>query len=249
MKPIDPRKYYIEKRLEKIKNIWVISSGKGGVGKSTISSLISLILSHNGYKVGFLDLDFYGPSCHVILGAENLKPNENFGLEPVNIKGIKFMSIIYFTNNNPLVMRGYEFTNTLLEIFTITNWNSLDYLLIDMPPGMGEALLDIIKFLKRLNFLLVTNSSKISMETVEKLIKYLKTQECSILGLLENMKLSISDFILKKCKELEIKYLGNLPFSPEIEDCYGDIYKIQNLRIYKDLEGILYDNEILKERG
>lgn len=239
MKSIDPRVYAIEKRIKDIKRIWAISSGKGGVGKSTLSTFISLLLNQRGYKVGLLDLDLYGPSSHLILGAENLKPEEEYGIKPVEIGGIKFMSIIYFTENKPLAMRGKEVSDTLIELLTITCWDNLDFLVIDMPPGMGEVLLDILRLINRLEFLILSNSSRISMETVEKLVRFLKSQNLPILGLIENMKFSPSDFVKNKCTELGIKYLGSISFYPELENCYGNFQSLLGSKISMNLDNIL----------
>ncbi|MCS7202720.1 MAG: Mrp/NBP35 family ATP-binding protein [Dictyoglomus sp.] len=239
MKLIDPRVYAIEGRIKDIKRIWAVSSGKGGVGKSTLSTFISLLLNKRGYKAGLLDLDFYGPSSHLILGANNIKPIEDYGLRPADIEGIKFMSIIYFTENRPLAMRGKDISNVLIELLTITRWNNLDFLIIDMPPGMGEILLDIIRYISNLEFLVISNSSTISMETVEKLIKFLNSQNIPILGVIENMKFVPSEYIKNKCYELNIKYLGEISFCPEIENYYGNIEKLLDLRISKELNNIL----------
>ncbi|MGB9768274.1 P-loop NTPase [Dictyoglomus turgidum] len=235
----DPRLSIIDKRLESVKNIIAIGSGKGGVGKSTFSSLLSLFLNKKGYKIGLLDLDIYGPSNHVILNAEDKYPEEEYGLKPVNVNGIDFMSIIYFTQNKPLIMRGKELTDTILEIFAITRWRDLDYLIIDMPPGMGEVLLDLIRFIKNLQFLIITNPTKIALETVEKLINFLKEGNYLILGLVENMKIKDDNFVKEKCQELNIKYLGHISFYENIEENYGNIEKLINPSLEKELNQIV----------
>ncbi|MCX7720643.1 MAG: P-loop NTPase [Dictyoglomus thermophilum] len=235
----DPRTSIIDKRLENVKNIIAIGSGKGGVGKSTFSSLLSLFLNKKGYKVGLLDLDIYGPSTHLILNAEDKTPQEEYGLKPVDINGIEFMSIIYFTQNKPLIMRGKELTDTILEIFAITRWNNLDYLIIDMPPGMGEVLLDLIKFIKNLQFIVITNPTKIAMETVEKLIRFLKESNYPILGLVENMKNKDSSFVKEKCKGLNVKYLGHISFYEDIENYYGIPEKLINQNLDKEINQIV----------
>lgn len=236
---IDPRIYAINERIRNIKRIWAVGSGKGGVGKSTLSTFISLILNKKGYRVGLLDLDFYGPSSHIILGLKDSRPEEEYGIKPINVDGIEFMSIVYFTENKPLVMRGKDVSAALIEILTITHWSNLDFLIIDMPPGMGEILLDTMKFVPSLEFLIVSNSSIISMETVEKLARFLKDQNFVILGLIENMKFSSLDIIKNKCNELEIKYLGEIPFCPELEDCYGNLQDLLNFKISRELDNIL----------
>uniref|UniRef100_A0A7C3MLA7 ATP-binding protein n=1 Tax=Dictyoglomus thermophilum TaxID=14 RepID=A0A7C3MLA7_DICTH len=239
MKLIDPRLSVIEKRLENVKRIIPVASGKGGVGKSIISALLALLLKEKNYKIGLLDLDLYGPSLHILLNNQHSFPKEEYGLKPVNINNIDFMSIIYFTQNKPLIMRGKELTDTLIELFTITRWNSLDFLIIDMPPGMGEILLDLIRLINRLEFLIVTNSTKIAMETVEKLIIFLKDQNIPIIGLIENMKIGDQDFVKEKCNSLGINYLGKISFYHKLEDYYGDNKEIINSPISEEISQIV----------
>ena len=251
MNSIDPRLDFIEKKLERIDRIWALSSGKGGVGKSTISSILSLLLKEKGFRVGLLDLDIFGPSTHLILGVKNFSLIEDKGVLPIDVNGVKYMSILSFTENKPLTMRGDELTQTFLEIFTITNWGDLDFLIIDMPPGLGDITLDLIRFIKKSEYLLITNSSKVSMETVIKLIKILNHYNLKILGIIENMKFTSDEYISKKCEELNVNYLGSLNFYYDIDYIYGDIDAIINsdlsLFLYKIVERIL--NKTIKERG
>lgn len=246
MNSIDPRLDYIEKKLNKIDRIWAVASGKGGVGKSTISSILSLLLKAKGFKVGLLDLDIFGPSTHLILGVKNFSLVEDKGVLPIDVNGVKYMSILSFTENKPLTMRGDELTQTFLEIFTITNWGNLDFLIIDMPPGLGDITLDLIRFIKKSEYLLVTNSSKVSMETVIKLLKILNYYNLKILGIIENMKFTSDEYISKKCEELNVNYLGSLNFYYDLDYLYGDIDAIINsdlsLFLYKIVERILNKN-------
>ncbi|MBC7194277.1 MAG: P-loop NTPase [Caldisericia bacterium] len=251
MNLIDPRIDFIEKKLNRIDRVWAVTSGKGGVGKSTIASILSLILKEKGLKVGLLDLDIFGPSTHLILGVKNFSLIEEKGVLPINLNGIKYMSILSFTENKPLTMRGEELTQTFLEIFTITNWGDLDFLIIDMPPGLGDLTLDLIRFVKKSEYLLISNSSRVSMETVKKLIELLKYYNLKILGLIENMKFSSDEYISKMCEDLSIDYLGSLSFYYDLDYLYGDIDAIINsdlsLYLYKIVERIL--NKTIKERG
>lgn len=240
---IDPRIDYIEKRLEKIKRVWVVASGKGGVGKSTISSIISLLLKEKGFKTGLLDLDIYGPSTHVVLGIKNFDLIEDKGIIPQNLDGLKYLSILSFTENKPFSLRGNELTEIFLELFTITNWGELDFLIIDMPPGIGDTTLDLIKYIKKSEYLLISNSSKISIETVLKLFEILKYYKKKVLGLIENMKYSDSELVSKECEKRGINYLGSLNFYFDLDFIYGNTYAIINsdlsLFLYKILERIL----------
>lgn len=240
---LDPRVPYIEKKLNKIKRVWAVTSGKGGVGKSTISSVISLLLKEKGFKTGLLDLDIFGPSTHIVLGVKNFDLIEEKGVLPQNIDGLKYISILSFTQNKPFSLRGDELTDIFLEIFTITNWGELDFLIIDMPPGLGDTTLDLLKFVKKSEYLLISNSSRISFETVVKLYEILKYYDAKILGLIENMKFSSDDFVSRECEKRGINYLGSLNFYFDLDYLYGDLNAIINsdlsLFLYKILERIL----------
>jgi len=233
---LDPRIDYIKKRFEKINRVIGVSSAKGGVGKSTISTFISLLLKQKGLKTGLLDLDIYGPSTHVILGVKNIKLNENYGVEPLKIDNLKYFSSIFFTDNKPFLMRGDELSDAILEILTIVNWEELDFLVIDMPPGFGEPTLDLLRLIKKIEFLIITNPSIISLETVKKLILTLKEGNYKILGLIENMKINDNNLIIDSCEELKINYLGSVPFFYDIEALFGNVDMMieSNVSLYLD---------------
>ena len=147
---IDPRLSIIDKRFRNIKRILVFASGKGGVGKSSSSVVTALSLADKGYKTGLLDLDFHGASDHIFLGTELAFPEESYGILPY--KGafdLRFMSIVPFTGEHGVPMRGEDISNALIELLAITIWDQLDFLIIDMPPGIGDEVLDLIRFLKR----------------------------------------------------------------------------------------------------
>ena len=216
---IDPRIPAIDSRFESVKRIISVVSGKGGVGKTLISVVLALELSKKGYRVGLLDLDFSGASDHLVLGAPKLSiPEESYGIVPPLIHGIRFMSIIYYAENNPLPLRGNEISNALIELLTITRWGKLDYLVIDVPPGLGDQLLDLIRFLKRGEFLIVTTPSKLSINVVEKLIKLLLESKCKIIGIIENMKLNDEKDILMLTKRYNMRYLIDIQFYKGIEN-------------------------------
>ena len=187
---MDPRLEIIDKRLKNIKRLIVVSGGKGGIGKSLIASTLTLTLSRSGYKVGLLDLDFCGPSAHVILGIKGIYPKEEKGIIPPEIYGIRFLSIIYYAGDNPSPLRGVDISNAIIELLAITQWGSLDFLIIDMPPGISDATLDVIRLMKRAEFLIVTTQSKVALETVKKVLKILKELRFPIIGVIENMRVS-----------------------------------------------------------
>ena len=230
---IDARIGVIEERLKNVKRIIAVSSGKGGVGKSMVSAAIALALAKK-YKVGLLDLDFYGPSTHLILNA-NEKPVEKNGILPPITDKIKFMSIIYFTEENPAPLKGKDIINAIIELLAITIWDELDFLIIDMPPGMGEEVMAIIKFMKNAEFIVVTTPSILSWETVKKLLIFLKENKCNVVGVIENM-------VMEKSIENEIKkisnYLGKIGFDENVENCIGEPSKLLESKFGKDVEKI-----------
>ncbi len=231
---IDARLDIIEDRLKKIKRIVAVSSGKGGVGKSMVSAAMAMALSKK-YKVGLLDLDFYGPSIHIILNAGDKKPIEKNGLIPPLVEGIKFMSIIYFTEDRAAPLKGKDIINAIIELLAITIWDELDFLIIDMPPGMGEEVMAIIKFMKRAEFIVVTTPSILSWETVKKLLLFLKNNGCRILGIVENM---VMEYSIKNEIEKFGKYLGAIGFDARIEKFIGNTGEIMECNFGKDIEKI-----------
>ncbi|MEM4201614.1 MAG: Mrp/NBP35 family ATP-binding protein [Candidatus Hadarchaeum sp.] len=214
----DPRLAVIDKRLSGVKRIIVVASGKGGVGKSLIATTISLLLARGGEKVGLLDLDFHGPSCHLILGATKAEPAEERGLIPPVVQGVKFMSLVYYIGDRPLPLRGEEASNVFVELLTITRWGQLDYLVVDVPPGIAEEVLDIIRLIKRGEFLVVTTPSKLAVKTVARLAQLLQELKVPTLGLVENMHLPRSK---TNTEPLKVNFLGRLPFDPEVEKTLG----------------------------
>jgi len=237
---MDPRTSVIDKRLAKIKKIIAVASGKGGVGKSLVASTLALILAKKGKKVGLLDLDLYGPSSHIILGLKRFRfPEEEKGILPHEIHGIKFMSIVYFTEDKPAPLRGKDITNVIIELLAITRWEDLDYLIVDMPPGIGDEILDIIRYVKKAEFLVVTTSSKVSMGAVSKLLKILKELELPVIGVIENMKLDNSEYIKNNVSDFSIKYLGSILFDKNLEEGIGSPAILLQSNFSKDLDKII----------
>ena len=219
---MEARVSVIKKRLKSIKRIISVASGKGGVGKSLVASTLALNLAEKGHKVGLLDLDLYGPSSHIILGVKDVFPEEEKGIIPPKIHGIKFMSIVYFTEDKPSAFRGIDTTNIIIELLAITQWGPLDYLIIDMPPGIGDETLDVIRFIKKSEFLVVTTPSKVAMGAVSKLLKILKELKIPIIGVLENMKMTESSIIEDTVAEMGIPFIGSIFFDKNLEDAIGD---------------------------
>lgn len=240
-KPLDPRRIFVKDKYGGFSNLLAFASGKGGVGKSTLSGLFSMYLAQKGYKTGLLDLDLYGPSAHVILGAplEGLPEEEN-GVVPKVVNGVYFMSVVFYSENRPLVMRGKDLKDAVLELLTITNWPELDWLIFDMPPGLGDTLLEVSE-LTPARYIVVTNSSRLSMESVEKLIEFIKTQKLEYHGLIENMVMGDGlKYIEDRCKEIGIPYLGSVSFYRDIEKLYANPGALMSSPLKEDFERLFH---------
>jgi ATP-binding protein involved in chromosome partitioning len=229
----DPRTSIINERLKQADRIIAVSSGKGGVGKSLIATTLALALAKKRHKVGLFDLDFTSPSTHLILGIGKLQPTEEKGIVPPETHGISYMSIIYYTQNKTTPLRGEDTSNALIELFTITKWPKLDYLILDMPPGIGDATLDLIRLIKQIQFLIVTTPSQLAFETARKLADLLKELKVPIVGVIENMKTSRRSTIQQKTRKLGLTYMGEIPYDAGIEEAIGNTNRLQNTAFAK----------------
>jgi ATP-binding protein involved in chromosome partitioning len=251
---MDPRIEVIEKRLKDVKRIIAVSGGKGGIGKSSVASALALILSKMGHKVGLFDLDFSGPSSHIILGIKDYEfPKEDKGIVPSEYHGIKFLSIVNFSGENSSPLRGVDISNAIIELLAITQWSSLDYLIIDMPPGIGDATLDIIRIIKRAEFIIITTPSKLSIQTVKKSLQLLLELKVPIIGVIENMlersvpmyqdnksgKFTKSLSIKEQVKTFNIPFLGEIYFDKDLEDAIGNVNKLYRTNFVQDLKEIV----------
>jgi ATP-binding protein involved in chromosome partitioning len=239
---MDPRLNVIDERLSGVKRIIAISGGKGGVGKSSVSSMLALVFKDMGKKVGFLDLDLSGPTDHLILGVGDIFPEEEKGILPPDVNGIEFMSIVYFTGENPLPFRGEDFSNAIIELLAITKWEQLDYLIIDMPPGIGDATLDVIRVIKNIEFIMVGNQSKLTLETLKKVLLMCKEAKKKIIGVIENMAASDIKAKENKLASFGVPFLGRIGFDNEYEYSIGNVDKLLKTGFAKDLKSIISDN-------
>lgn len=234
---IDPRLHIVGKRLEKVKKIIAVSGSKGGIGKSTVASVLALCLARKGYEVGLLDLDLSGPSTHVILGVEGVHPKEDKGLIPPKVHGVKFMSIIYFAGDNPSPLRGHDISNIIVELLTITLWGPLDMLVLDMPPGISDSILDIIRLIKKMEFLVVTTPSRVAIGVMKKELKILEELNIPVIGVLENMRTVINS--PKEMVNLRVSIIGSMPFDFSLEDAMGDVEKLLNTQFARQFDRIV----------
>lgn len=234
----DPRTSILDDRMKPIRNVIAVSSGKGGVGKSLVASALALALAKKGSRVGLFDLDFTSPSTHLILGIGKMRPKERKGIVPPRVHDLQYMSIIYYTGDYATPLRGADTSNALLELLSVTKWGRLDYLVLDMPPGIGDATLDIIRLIKKAKFLIVTTPSQLAFETVKKLAGLLKSLKIQAMGVAENMKTDRSKRIRRQVERLGLPYLGEIPFDRQIEEAIGDTHKLSKTAFFQRIEKI-----------
>jgi ATP-binding protein involved in chromosome partitioning len=224
---IDPRVNIIGERLAKIERVVAVSSGKGGVGKSMVASVLALSLVREGFRVGLFDADFTGPSTHIILGiSKDVQPREDRGLVPAEVEGLSYMSLIYFIGDKPAPLRGVDVSNALIELLSVTQWGKLDFLIIDIPPGIGDAVLDLVRLVKKIEFLIITTPSLLAFEVVKKQAALLSELGMSLIGVIENMKRDNSNVIEEQTKNLGLQYLGAVAFDLKVEAAIGNSVKL-----------------------
>ncbi|MBD3205778.1 P-loop NTPase [Candidatus Bathyarchaeota archaeon] len=231
----DPRLAVIDRRLDKVGKVIAVSSGKGGVGKSMVATNLALDLKNRGYSIGLLDLDFTSPSTHVILGVEGLYPEEEKGIIPPETHGLRYMSITHYSLDEPAPLRGEDVSNAIIELLAITRWEELDYLVIDMPPGIGDATLDTIRFMPKLQFLVITTPSKVAYQSVKRLLLLLTEMEIPVIGVVENMVMEPNNYIKSEVEKLNLEYLGSISWDDDLEQSIGDEEKLENTSFFEEL--------------
>jgi ATP-binding protein involved in chromosome partitioning len=235
---VDPRISVIDERLKDVKRIIAVSSGKGGVGKSLTASALSLALVRKDFRVGLLDLDFTSPSTHIILGIGDVKPKEEKGVIPTYFDGLEYMSIIYYSGSSPTPLRGADVTNVLIELLSVTKWGRLDFLLLDMPPGIGDVTLDLIRLIPRTEFMIVATPSKLAFETVRRLARLLKDVNVPLVGVVKNMKMNETDDLGQKLKNLNLRLIGEVNYDSFVEDVIGDRERLMSTNFGKQIQEI-----------
>jgi ATP-binding protein involved in chromosome partitioning len=233
---VDPRPFVIEERLSPIGRIIPVTGGKGGIGKSVISSCLALSLRQAGAMVGLLDLDFSSPTLHVILGAGDRFPREEKGIVPPKVHGIELMSMSFYSGDSPAPLRGADFSNAMIELLAITRWGKLDFLIVDMPPGITDPALDTLRLMKRAQPLLVTIPSKLALETLRRMVRMFKELRVGMLGVVENMCRDHTTMVLDEMARLQVGYLCKVGYDPELEAAIGQPDKLLLSRALRDLK-------------
>lgn len=181
--------------IEGVKHIVAVASGKGGVGKSTVAANLALAMAAEGYRVGLLDADIYGPSQARMLGiGEGVRPQmagEN-SFKPIQAHGIQAMSMAFMVDiNEPMVWRGPMVAGAFQQLLNQTAWDNLDYLFIDMPPGTGDIQLTLAQKVPVSGAVIVTTPQDIALLDARKGIEMFRKVNVPVLGIVENMSLHV----------------------------------------------------------
>jgi ATP-binding protein involved in chromosome partitioning len=174
--------------IEKVKHFIAVASGKGGVGKTTVAINLALALRGEGFQVGLLDADIYGPSVPVMTGISERPCVEHEMIVPLEKFDIKIMSIGFMIDENqPVIWRGPLVSNAIREFLDKVMWGNLDYLVVDLPPGTGDPSITIAQSIPDASIVIVTTPQEVSLSDVKKAITMFRKMNTRILGIVENM--------------------------------------------------------------
>jgi ATP-binding protein involved in chromosome partitioning len=227
---MEGRAISMDELIPDVKNIIAVASGKGGVGKTTIAVNLALALARSGAKTGLLDADVYGPSVPLMLGAEEVPQVLNNKIQPPTVEGIKVISMGFFYEQSQQagIYRGPIVSGIVKQFLTDVQWGSLDYLIIDLPPGTGDAPLTMAQTIPVTGIIIVTTPQDVAMNVAVKALGMFSKLNVPIVGVIENM----SYFQCPHCSErinifgegggrkisekFDIPFLGEIPLFPQI---------------------------------
>ena len=262
----------ISKNLQKIKHKILVLSGKGGVGKSTVSVNLALTLSEKGHTVGLLDSDLHGPSIPKMLGIEESRPEPTeAGFNPVYLSpNLKVMSVGFLLQDrdSPVIWRGPLKMGAIKQFIGDCNWGKLDYLIIDLPPGTGDEPLSIAQLIPNSDgAIIVTTPQDVALVSVRKSINFVKKMNMPVVGIIENMSgfkcphcgKSVDIFKTgggsKASKDFKVPLLGKVPLDSKIVETgdSGEPFVFKNkdsdaakafIEIVENIERITNENEV-----
>ena len=231
------------KKIPNIQNIIAVASGKGGVGKSTITANTAISLAKMGFKVGVLDADIYGPSMHLMFDVEKERPisvnvEGRSKMKPIENYGVKLLSLGFFTNpNQAVIWRGPMASKALNQLIFDADWGELDFLLIDLPPGTGDVHLSIVQALPINGAVIVSTPQNIALADAKKGVAMFQQEsiQVPVLGIVENMAYFTPEelpdnkyYIFGKdgakhlAEDIDTKFLGEIPLVQSIRES-GDV--------------------------
>jgi len=213
-----------------IRNAVAIASGKGGVGKSTVAVNVAVELARSGARVGLLDADIYGPNVPTMMGVDRLPPVSGEKLNPAEAFGVKLMSIGFMVKpNQPLIWRGPMLHSAIRQFLSDVDWGELDYLIIDLPPGTGDAALSLAQSLPLSGGVIVTLPQQVSLEDARRGLEMFRQLDVPIFGVVENMSyLELPDGTRmdifgrgggeRLAHDAGVPFIGAIPMDPAVRE-------------------------------
>ena len=214
--------------VEGVGKVIAVASGKGGVGKSTVAVNLALALAHQQWRVGLLDIDIYGPSLPTLLGVEERPRVQERRIMPLTVAGLRLMSLGFLMEEDtPVIWRGPIVTGIIRQFLRDVDWSGLDYLIIDMPPGTGDAQLALAQTVPVDGAVIVTTPSELALVDAARGLQMFKTLEVEVLGIVTNMSKFVAPdgsehFIFgegtveKEAKRLGTEVLGEIPLDTQV---------------------------------
>ena len=211
-----------------IRNAIAVGSGKGGVGKSTIAVNLAVVLAQSGAKVGLLDADIYGPNLPTMMGVHHLPPQNNQKIQPAEAFGVKLMSIGFLVKpDQALIWRGPMLHSVIRQFLSDVDWGELDYLVVDLPPGTGDAPLSLAQSLPLSGGVIVTLPQQVSLDDARRGLEMFCQLDVPVLGVIENMSyLELNDGTkldvfgngggIKLAEQTGVSFLGAIPIDPQV---------------------------------
>jgi ATP-binding protein involved in chromosome partitioning len=224
------RKNAPEDLIPGVRHCIAIASGKGGVGKSTVTVNLAVALAQTGATVGILDSDVYGPSIPLMVGARDLRPNtQDSKIIPLQRYGVKLMSLGFLLEEGQAVLwRGPMVAGTVRQLLEDVNWGELDYLLVDLPPGTGDAPMSLAQLAPLTGVVIVSTPHNVAANIAGKSVQLFRRLNAPIMGVVENMGVLIDPVTGEERRmffgmtgeqlacELKVPYLGSVPFDPAV---------------------------------
>ncbi len=215
-----------------VRNIIAISSGKGGVGKSTVAVNLAVSLALDGARVGLMDADVYGPNVPLMLGAGRIRPEvEQNKILPVEAYGVRLMSMaVLKPGDEPMIMRGPILHGLVRQFLSDVKWGELDYLVVDMPPGTGDVQLSLSQLVPVQGAVLVTTPQEVALADVRRALRMFETVAVPVLGVVENMSYFVAPDTgarynifgegggQKLAEQYKVPFLGSVPLGLEVRE-------------------------------
>jgi ATP-binding protein involved in chromosome partitioning len=212
-----------------VRNLIAVGSGKGGVGKTTVSVNLAVALARSGYSVGLLDADVYGPNVPRMMGIHKMPGVHEERIQPLEQFGVRLMSMGFLNpGDRPLIWRGPMLHNVIQQFLRGVDWGELDHLVVDLPPGTGDVQLSLVQSVPISGAIVVTTPSDVALEDARKAVHMFRQVRVKVLGIVENMSYLVCPHCNQRidvfsygggrrvAEELGVPFLAELPLDPEV---------------------------------